>query len=376
MDVKDALAEELLARVLHWGPQQVAKERPYLQAMAAYKYDEYQQFSPGMRFVESLARWLAQFPEGDARQRAYDFVKSRLVYCSSREMTHLVECAYPDFIRPILIQQAAQMIGPKGINCRYISRIAASPEFRVLQRQTLFLGLSDGSRIDQFRRANLELNQEQIWQTHEIAEPRVNELLKKLAKDVGILCGTEPEESKFRTLVLLDDFSASGSSYYSFEPNEEGQYEGKIAKFQRSLANPSDPLAALVNLGDLRVVIQLYVATEEAVRYLRERSVNVWGNGVECSVDAVQVIPKAMQLSPDPADPMTDLIEQHYDHSVFTRHFAKGGTNDAKYGYAACGLPVVLHHNTPNNSICLLWSYEDRRVRGLFPRITRHKEMP
>jgi hypothetical protein len=39
-------------------------------------------------------------------------------------------------------------------------------------------------------------------------------------------------------------------------------------------------------------------------------------------------------------------------------------------------LPLVLHHNTPNNSICLLWSYEDTQVRGLFPRIKRHKEAP
>ena len=54
----------------------------------------------------------------------------------------------------------------------------------------------------------------------------------------------------------------------------------------------------------------------------------------------------------------------------------KGGTDDSKYGFAACGLPLVLHHNTPNNSIALLWSYEDAEYRGLFPRIQRHKEAP
>jgi len=61
---------------------------------------------------------------------------------------------------------------------------------------------------------------------------------------------------------------------------------------------------------------------------------------------------------------------------VFNEHFEKGGTSDAKYGYAAGGLPVVLHHNTPNNSIALLWSYDDREVVGLFPRVQRHKEEP
>jgi len=56
--MKDALAEQLLATVLGWKPSDVAKERPVLQAMASLKYDEYEQFSPGLRFLESLALWL------------------------------------------------------------------------------------------------------------------------------------------------------------------------------------------------------------------------------------------------------------------------------------------------------------------------------
>jgi hypothetical protein len=51
--MRDALAERLLANVMAWTPEDVARERPVLQALAALKYDEYQQFSPGMRFVES-----------------------------------------------------------------------------------------------------------------------------------------------------------------------------------------------------------------------------------------------------------------------------------------------------------------------------------
>ncbi|HWG46501.1 MAG TPA: hypothetical protein VN688_27310, partial [Gemmataceae bacterium] len=66
---------------------------------------------------------------------------------------------------------------------------------------------------------------------------------------------------------------------------------------------------------------------------------------------------------------------KYYDHSIFDPHIEKGGAPDARYGYADCGLPVVLHHNTPNNAIALLWSYDDRAVRGLFPRVQRHKEV-
>ncbi|HZM03177.1 MAG TPA: hypothetical protein VFC44_09145 [Candidatus Saccharimonadales bacterium] len=91
--MKEALAEKLLAKVLGWEPPEMAKERPRLQAMASFKYDAYEQFSPGLRFVESLALWLNQF-EAAHRKTAYDYLMSALVFCSAEEMDHLVETAY------------------------------------------------------------------------------------------------------------------------------------------------------------------------------------------------------------------------------------------------------------------------------------------
>jgi hypothetical protein len=71
---------------------------------------------------------------------------------------------------------------------------------------------------------------------------------------------------------------------------------------------------------------------------------------------------------------MNQLLEQYYDPSIHDEHMKKGGTPDSRYGFADCGLPLVLSHNTPNNSVSLLWSPEDQKVRGLFPRVQRHKE--
>src|SRR5260370_9527896 len=102
--MRDNLAERLLAKVMSWTPEDVSRERPMLQAMAAYKYDEYRQFSPGKRFVESLALWLDQFETLTERQAAYDFVKTRLVFISDAELGHLVSMAYHDFVRPFLLR--------------------------------------------------------------------------------------------------------------------------------------------------------------------------------------------------------------------------------------------------------------------------------
>ncbi len=52
--MRDLLAENLL-KIMSWSREEITKERPLLQALADYKYNEYQQFSPGIRFIESLA---------------------------------------------------------------------------------------------------------------------------------------------------------------------------------------------------------------------------------------------------------------------------------------------------------------------------------
>ena len=370
--MRDTLAEKLLVRVMGWDRDKVKSEVPLVLAMASYKFDEYQQFSPGMRFVESLARWLRQFDRPEDRDAAYEFVKERLIFCSSAEMRHFVEMAYPDHIRPLLLRRAA--IETKQ-DWRRVGRVAGSVEFRVLQRRCLFLGLSDGARIDQFRRANPDLSHEQIWQTHELADDRVQELLDKLDEGVSAIQGVPVRGTKFSTVVLLDDFSASGRSYYM--PKDDGTIGGKIAKFHRKLVDSDSRISALVDRDQLELVILLYVATEQALIHLQDCSGRLWGQAsIPWTIKVVQKMPEDLRLTREDGGDFGRVIDRHYDHSVHDPHMQKGGTPDSRYGFADCGLPLVLHHNTPNNSVALLWSYEDRSVRGLFPRIRLHKEAP
>jgi hypothetical protein len=131
-----------------WDNDDVGRERPPLQAMADHKYDEYEQYMPGARFIESLARWLEQF-ELHSRAAAYEFVRDRLVFISRAEMRHLVGSAYPDHVRPWLIARSA---GDLGVPRHRLRHIVASEAFKRRQRSCLFLGLSDGARTDILRR--------------------------------------------------------------------------------------------------------------------------------------------------------------------------------------------------------------------------------
>ena len=362
--MRDLLAERLLGQVMKWSAEDIARERPALQALAAYKYDEYQQYSPGMRFVESLALWLAQLVDDSDRRQAYDFVKQRLIFFSTAEMNHLVSIAYPHHIRVVLRDRVAHEV---GMSRHRVAAIAKCPEFRNMERQTLFLGLSDGARIDVFRRSNRSsIDHEQVLQTHEVEEDRVASLIADLEKSRG-------KGARFRTLVLLDDFSASGRSYLR---EEAGKWKGKVARFFDHLQSDHHPMARLINLEDLEVVIVLYVGTEFVATRLREQlDARTAGMKVRCHIRIVHPLRDSIRILRDSTDPMVNLVanDLYYDPDIHDRHMEVGGSPDSKFGFADGGLPLVLSHNSPNNSIALIWSYVGTSFRGLFPRVQRHK---
>jgi hypothetical protein len=368
--MKDALAERLLIRVMNWGAERVAEERSLLQDLANYKYDEYQQFSPGIRFIESLALWLNQFKTHQEREEAYQFIKEKLVFFSSAEIEHLIQIAYPDFIRPHLLRRSAKI---NNQNPNHFGRIVNSVEFEKIQRQCLFLGLSDGARIGQFRRANRDLNHEQISLTYQISDDQVDDLLEQLNKDISKINGGLLTDTKFTTIVLIDDFSGSGRSYYM--PKENQSPGGKIAKFSRHLMDPDDQLYKLVDFSNLNIITLLYIATDQAREHIDKYSKILFQEtNVDCQVEVVQAIPQSICVRNDTSELLNSLIQNYYDDAIYDRHMEKGETEDVRRGFADCSLPLVLHHNTPNNSIALLWSYEDAKIRGIFPRIRRHKE--
>lgn len=372
--MNNQLAEELLSKVMGWQPADFNQAGLEIQAMASYKYDEYQQFSPGMRFTESLARWLSQFTP-DERPAALNYIRKHLVFISTAEMNHLVSIAYPDCIRPLLLDLAARKAGMDSWRKK---QIAASDAFRVLQRKTLFLGLSDGARTDVFRRANPLLTNEQVRPSHEPSRERIDGLLKDLKsalKDMGESVAaeesTEQSDLAFEVVVLMDDFSASGISY--LRSTEDGAVTGKIGKFLVNLANPDNHLSKLVVKEGREIIVVLYLATARVEEKLDAEKKKLEERfGLKISIVIVQRLPNEITLIAGTKPEVDALIQKYYDDTNETASTRLGGT-DLRYGFAACGLPLVLSHNTPNNSLGLLWA-DGPQMRSLFPRVTRHKD--
>jgi len=365
--VKDELAENLLARVLNWTDEEKARERAALQDFARYKYDEYQQFSPGRRFIESLALWLRQFETEQERRIAYDFVRQRLIFVSNAEMHHLVALAFPTIIRPVLIAAAASTTGVSPLRPK---AVLASEAYRTHLRRTLVLGLSDGARTDVFRRFNPSVSNEQIWHAYDISDAKAADMGKELEKDLSSLLGSKPpnEEVRFRTVVLLDDFTASGRSYVRYD-DKEG-WVGKIPRILKTLEG-TDGLGPLVSDVDVRVIVVIYVAALQAIEHIKAQLSKLPFAKGSVELCVVHELDGNTPLHDERDALILSLAKQdkYFDAAANDKHGEK------QLGYADCRLPVILSHNTPNNSIFLLWGEDQYRFRGLFPRVSRHREV-
>lgn len=376
--MKDDNAAQLLASVMEWKePDIVQTHVPSLQLLADYKYDQYQRYGPGKRFVESLALWLVQFDEKD-RAKALSIVQDRLIFISEAEIAHLVSLAYPD----VIVQERLRLVAEENDIAAYrVGQLIKHPRFEELRLKSLYLGLSDGAHTNDLRRASYgAISNEQIWQAYELGEAKADDMLRELrtalasSGRIANLPGDLKlrENERFSLVWLVDDFSGSGNTYIRFDSKEK-RFKGKIKKIYDMVLD-----GGLVDPDYYEIYLLLYVATRQAIdhiEYWTERFTSERGLK-PLRLHVLHPIEKDVALSQAQDAEIMGMLEtpRYYDSQASDRHIAIGGTTDARFGFANCSLPLVLSHNTPNNSIYALWGPEDFNFFGLFPRVSRHRE--
>jgi len=366
-----------------WDEDVATREYAWVRLMSRLKYDGYRDYLAGVRFAESLAGWLQQFDQAD-RQVAYDFVKKRLIYYSPTEIQRLVEQFYPRIVQPRLRA--------------LVSRITTVPSYLVWsdsasnllyaqkQRQTLFIGLSDGARIDILRRANAGtlVNDQIVLATH-IDDDKWEDLGKKLGEDK--LFAGAAETPKFGAVYLIDDFSGSGTTFIRRKP--DGSWTGKAKKFYDGVRAARDRIIAKGKafplIDDFSLHIHHYISTTQAYTAIAQRNGEIskqvesgnWFASIEVTAGIQLPAETPLTRTTDPG--MWSICERYYDHDLFVQlkeHLDQAGQTDLKFGYANCALPVVLEHNCPNNAITILWAETDGKdgpsMRPLFRRRHRH----
>lgn len=377
--MNDSLAVSLLAKVTKWDDKRLSKELPKLSFMARTKYDSYSQFDPGFRFMSSFAQWMSQFDKEDV-ETIYSAFNKHLTFISTEQIKYLVDLMYSSKIKPFIRDISASRA---GLSRYQLNKIENSQEYKIQKRLSLVVGLSDGSHIDILRHTS-GFSNEQVLPMYYPNQEKLQDMYDELHND-SLLKGTN--RNLFESLFLVDDFTASGTS---FARKEDEKFKGKIIKILKGL-NPSDAcpegetddeskkLSDLFVKEKIKVNALFCVATEDAIENIRGEvgnflSENGMNDLIEFSVDCVQLI-KSEEIDLIKNHPGLKSVlkkDKYYDWTaILTDSYRKGKHDEPYWGFNECGLLLVLSHNTPNNTMPVIWEITSK-FRGLFPRISRH----
>jgi hypothetical protein len=325
--------------------------------MAAYKYDHYEMFQPGGRFLDHLGRWLRQFDVED-RPVALEMLQERLIFISHREMQELAHFLYYN----VLVPEMLGLILRTEHLPDYAFRTAFDSHFRRYLRRTLFIGLSDGSRIDYFRRHHIHLSQEQVIPYYRSPNTTYTD---ELRKDTG------DAEAAFCQVILIDDFTASG--YTLLHRKDDGSLDGSLVRLYNEHKEVIDSAS--------QVLVAYYIASRQAMEHvtkLAEEAPYYAGRlrfvTAMCLEDAFTV--KQREGESDLNPKIRQLCEKYYRAEFETINTRKGG--NILFGFGGSALTLSMHSNTPNNSIYLLWLHQEAAGESpgfypLFRRIDRHR---
>lgn len=372
------LALRILSQIMSWSDERARDEFRWLRLMARLKYDGYRDFQAGMRFIESLATWLQQFAPHE-REIAYAFVRQTLVYIGAGEMQRLVEQFYPRTVRDRLIRTVAR---ERSIPIyRVLADATALADVDRLRRQTLFMGLSEGARIDTIRHANSGLlSNEQLVQGTQVDTDKWEDLRDNLRSDLG------NENAGFRLVYLIDDFAGSGTTFLRTDPDKG--WKGKLIRFRESINAATATLGPIL-APEWELCIHHYIASASAAEHIERRldearnflASDGWAEAMHASFGTILPADLPIDALPGRFDAFIELARRYYDPKIETKHTRVGGVSYLGLGYGGCALPLVLEHNTPNNSIALLWAETDggdcggvmaKPMRPLFRRRQRH----
>jgi len=358
------LALRLLADQMGWDDATFQEQLTNLKLMVDYKYDAYQGFQPASRFYVALLGFLSQFSDPQERDTIYAFIRDKLIFVSQREMHHLVSLLMPIIERDMRARVAKEL----GIPL-YEAWTAetARQRIKLMKRRTLYVGVSDGARVDVFRRFNEgEVSNEQVVATNEISATKWANLAEELEKDLAKMKVTA--DRKFERVCLIDDFSGSGSSFV--KKKDVKKWGGKINRFVEAAT------AGNMLTGHCVLHVHHYLMSEKAIGHIESSMAEFTQDHPQFSAltTCSYQLPKSVVISDNYTNQdLVGLIRKCYDEDICDEHTGP----DIWYGYKSGGLPLILEHNTPNNSIALLWAAskpdaQKHRMRSLFPRRKRH----
>ena len=180
-------------------------------------------------------------------------------------------------------------------------------------------------------------------------------------------------DPSFERVCLVDDFTASGSTL--IRKGKDG-WEGKVPKFIRHIQEKElfGKCIAPSCVFQIHHFIGSNTAKDTINEFLNTFEQSLEPNSCKLRATFSTVLTQAVVIGESSDAHLVAFLKKYYGSTCETKiHTGEG----IWFGYKDGGLPLVLEHNTPNNSVALLWAackQSDARhvMKPLFPRKQRH----
>ena len=130
----------------------------------------------------------------------------------------------------------------------------------------------------------------------------------------------------------------------------------------------------LFDIENLKIFIILYIATKESLLHIETNFRKLVNKNIEINVSAILILEDDLKLDLILNNDFENMLKKKFDSEIIDSHYKKGKHDKPHLGFNECGLSLIMNHNTPNNSLPILWHDDDsKNIFALFPRTKRYR---
>lgn len=331
-----------------------------IKILAEYKYEPYQPVisPPENDFMNRLYDWLMLFSEN--QQKFLFYLASKILFFNLRQINHLSIHIYQRRIKKCILDD---IIAEQSL--RKNDYRSAQKYYHEELEKTLFVGLTDSSRINDFSHFNRELDRTVNYglNLETLLYPTKRKLELLHSDDLIELChnfedliiNSDNNISEKKRIIIIEDFCGSGSVFLD---------KLKILN-QSKLSFKKVIFAPFIITYKCIENVNKFIETYKLIRDFKL----VYGELIPISMKCFDQDENYLQKDCFEVEDLSDVLKRVCEEK-YNKYFGETLNQDDKFGFASLKIVLVHYYNCPDNSLPFLWN-NDRGFTPLFMRSRR-----
>ena len=332
-------------------------------SLAKFKFEQYQPLPhPDEKdFLSRLLEWLEQFKED--KQKFLFFLASKIIFFTRDQIDYLMKNVFERRIKREILKEIIND-NSRGINNYDFKK--AIGYFQVELDKTLFCGLSDSARINDFVHINREINRRKstgfdlptLLYPSKIKDKLSGTSLKDLCKKFeAIILEKDDVIADKSRLVVLEDTCCSGSDFINF----------------------------LNNIRDIDLPFKSIYLAPYIISYMGKKNIENWINKnkrLNYNVTLVygSYITKELKCFDEDQSYLKidwkdnkDICEEikKISTEIYNQNFSENLKKEDRFGVNGLKNVFVTYYNCPDTSLPIIWFPNEGNWKPIFLRSSR-----